>query len=269
MGIFGKSFNREIGKNTGKWMSNKVFGDGHATPYKLKVKRENAKIKEKERQALEKQNEKKQQHQKELAEIRASAKKPASVRKAEIEAELRERELAEQRRIAEVQAEASKSDEVRLKELEVAEKKHKREVKTKIVGVAIVAVLLLGYFVYHKLTSLPCESVQECIALNEFEIAKSHLSGDFLDRGEATNIIQAEVSYLSSLGQYKEAYNAIAFLKGYDFGFSSIYAEKKKSAVNQCIQTIVEEAILNDQKQEARKYAKFHSDPNSLENLFE
>lgn len=35
MGTFGKSFTREIGKNTGKWASNKIFGDGHATPHKL------------------------------------------------------------------------------------------------------------------------------------------------------------------------------------------------------------------------------------------
>lgn len=34
MGTFGKSFSREIGKNTGKWASNKLFGDGHATPKK-------------------------------------------------------------------------------------------------------------------------------------------------------------------------------------------------------------------------------------------
>ena len=39
MGNFGKAFTRELGKNTGKWVSNKVFGDGHATPYKLKVER--------------------------------------------------------------------------------------------------------------------------------------------------------------------------------------------------------------------------------------
>lgn len=35
MGTFGKSFTREIGKNTGKWASNKIFGDGHATPHRL------------------------------------------------------------------------------------------------------------------------------------------------------------------------------------------------------------------------------------------
>ena len=34
MSLFGKSFEREIGKNTGKWVSNVIFGDGHATPYR-------------------------------------------------------------------------------------------------------------------------------------------------------------------------------------------------------------------------------------------
>ncbi|MGL5980809.1 MAG: hypothetical protein ACRCZY_08055 [Phocaeicola sp.] len=34
MGTFEKSFTREIGKNTGKWVSNIVFGDGHSTPYR-------------------------------------------------------------------------------------------------------------------------------------------------------------------------------------------------------------------------------------------
>ncbi|MDD2197865.1 MAG: hypothetical protein PHW91_11840 [Bacteroidales bacterium] len=33
MGIFGKSFSQELGKNTGKWASNKIFGNtGWATP---------------------------------------------------------------------------------------------------------------------------------------------------------------------------------------------------------------------------------------------
>lgn len=35
MGKFGASFSRELGKNTGKWVSNKVFGDGHATPHRI------------------------------------------------------------------------------------------------------------------------------------------------------------------------------------------------------------------------------------------
>ncbi|WP_064967268.1 hypothetical protein [Tenacibaculum ovolyticum] len=35
MGNFGRSLARELGKNTGKWMSNAVFGDKHATPHKF------------------------------------------------------------------------------------------------------------------------------------------------------------------------------------------------------------------------------------------
>lgn len=31
---FGKSFETELGKNTGKWVSNVIFGDGHSTPYR-------------------------------------------------------------------------------------------------------------------------------------------------------------------------------------------------------------------------------------------
>jgi len=34
MGIGTNALKREIGKNTGKWISNKVFGDGHSTPYR-------------------------------------------------------------------------------------------------------------------------------------------------------------------------------------------------------------------------------------------
>lgn len=35
MGIFGKSFSRELGKNTGKYVSNRVFGNGYATLHKI------------------------------------------------------------------------------------------------------------------------------------------------------------------------------------------------------------------------------------------
>ena len=35
MGFF-KSFWRETGRNTGKWVSNKVFGDGWSTPHRIK-----------------------------------------------------------------------------------------------------------------------------------------------------------------------------------------------------------------------------------------
>ena len=37
MGTFGKSFSRELGKNTGKFVSNKVFGDSWSTPYRSQV----------------------------------------------------------------------------------------------------------------------------------------------------------------------------------------------------------------------------------------
>lgn len=44
MSLFGKSFEREIGKNTGKWVSNVIFGDGHATPYRRAESRQQQKI---------------------------------------------------------------------------------------------------------------------------------------------------------------------------------------------------------------------------------
>ena len=34
MGVFGNSLKRELGKNTGKFISNVVFGDKHSTPYR-------------------------------------------------------------------------------------------------------------------------------------------------------------------------------------------------------------------------------------------
>ena len=33
--MFKKSFFRELGKNTGKWASNKIFGDYWSTPYRF------------------------------------------------------------------------------------------------------------------------------------------------------------------------------------------------------------------------------------------
>ena len=60
MSLFEKSFERELGKNTGKWVSNVVFGDRHSTPYRrvgdrtrteAKIASEEAKIEmEKEQQ---------------------------------------------------------------------------------------------------------------------------------------------------------------------------------------------------------------------------
>ena len=46
MGKFGDSLKRELGKNTGKFVSNKVFGDGHSTPHRVSVsqQKKNAKL---------------------------------------------------------------------------------------------------------------------------------------------------------------------------------------------------------------------------------
>ncbi|MFN4235045.1 MAG: hypothetical protein ACK4IK_09600 [Bacteroidia bacterium] len=35
---FSKALGRELGKNTGKFISNKLFGDGHATPYRISAR---------------------------------------------------------------------------------------------------------------------------------------------------------------------------------------------------------------------------------------
>ena len=43
MSNFGNSFKKELGKNTAKWLSNKIFGDGHSTPYKVITQNESTK----------------------------------------------------------------------------------------------------------------------------------------------------------------------------------------------------------------------------------
>ena len=55
MGDYGKSFKKEMGKNTGKWLSNKVFGDGHATPHKVRIQREKERDAVREHKAYEKE----------------------------------------------------------------------------------------------------------------------------------------------------------------------------------------------------------------------
>ena len=57
MGKFGDSIKREIGKNTGKFFSNLVFGDKHSTPYRrvsdaVQKQRIQAQIEKKERDDL-------------------------------------------------------------------------------------------------------------------------------------------------------------------------------------------------------------------------
>ncbi len=41
---FGRALGRELGKNTGKLISNKLFGDGHATPHRITAKVKTAEI---------------------------------------------------------------------------------------------------------------------------------------------------------------------------------------------------------------------------------
>jgi hypothetical protein len=51
MGNFFKSLSKELGKNTGKYVSNKIFGDNHATPYKI-IKQEERSERRFEREKL-------------------------------------------------------------------------------------------------------------------------------------------------------------------------------------------------------------------------
>ena len=54
MGSFSNSVKREVGKNTGKWLSNKLFGDGHSTPYRAVANKQNE-ARKKEREAIKRQ----------------------------------------------------------------------------------------------------------------------------------------------------------------------------------------------------------------------
>ena len=66
--MFKKSLFKELGKNTGKWISNKVFGDSWSTPYRFL--RSQQKV-EKDTLKLEKEIEKQQAYnQLELKKIR-------------------------------------------------------------------------------------------------------------------------------------------------------------------------------------------------------
>lgn len=67
MSLFGKSFEREIGKNTGKWVSNVIFGDGHATPYRRAESRRQQKLNQ---QRIQEDN----FHQQRLTQIRLEDK---------------------------------------------------------------------------------------------------------------------------------------------------------------------------------------------------
>ena len=77
--MFKKSLYRELGKNTGKWISNKVFGDNWSTPYRfLRYQQKN----EKDTRKLEKEIEKqKAYNQLELKKLKTYLPKVETFRK--------------------------------------------------------------------------------------------------------------------------------------------------------------------------------------------
>jgi hypothetical protein len=125
MGIFFKSLSKELGKNTGKYISNKIFGDSHATPYKVirQEEREERRL-EKEKIKLEKSYLKAletEERQKKREEIRRGKEEEIRAKGIELEKKriLREdkktqkeaeieynRWLKEQRRIEKIEQEA-------------------------------------------------------------------------------------------------------------------------------------------------------------------
>ena len=54
MSIFFKSFKREIGKNSGKWLSNIVFKDKHSTPIKIIREQKNVELNQQKQEFKEK-----------------------------------------------------------------------------------------------------------------------------------------------------------------------------------------------------------------------
>lgn len=54
MSVFFKSFKREIGKNSGKWLSNVVFKDKHSTPIKIIREQKNVELKQQKQEFKEK-----------------------------------------------------------------------------------------------------------------------------------------------------------------------------------------------------------------------
>jgi hypothetical protein len=67
MGTFGKSFSRELGKNTGKVISNAVFGDKWSTPYRSANGKNSASVKAAEIRAQQQKTQ--AEAQREIAEI--------------------------------------------------------------------------------------------------------------------------------------------------------------------------------------------------------
>ena len=108
-GTLGKALEREIGKNTGKFISNKVFGDEWATPRKLIIQQEKEQRRE-EREAIRQQKEYDR-------EIRRQER--------EEERQLREEQKAELRR----EIEERRQEKADIKAQEKAEKEYQKQLK--------------------------------------------------------------------------------------------------------------------------------------------
>lgn len=84
MGTFGQSFTRELGKNTGKYVSNKVFGTGHATPHRLIIEREERRA---QREEAREYKEKQQRLEKERREREKAMREAEKERQLELRQE--------------------------------------------------------------------------------------------------------------------------------------------------------------------------------------
>ena len=67
--LFLKSVERELGKNTGKLISNLVFGDGHSTPHRIVYNKEKNTIEKKKIKLREDQQKIREQKQNKEYEI--------------------------------------------------------------------------------------------------------------------------------------------------------------------------------------------------------
>lgn len=239
MGKFRDSLRREVGKNTGKWVSNKVFGDGHSTPHRVRIQREKTK-------------------------------------QSKIDAKAQREEIQARREIAELEAESKKSDAVRIKEMEQEGKMLKMSFI--IFPFVLLGLAFLGYgdeisaFIskQFKSTSAPsCENIVDCISKNDFQQAKSYLASSDSTKGEdAFMILNAEVSYLLVEEDYHAAYQAAKYLLGVRFADDEALNQiKRDKAFGDLISLIIQDAIINGDSDEAKKYAQIHPDQEKANEL--
>lgn len=94
MGVFFKSLKTELGKNTGKYISNRVFGDKHATPHKHIISSEDRQRRREERDHIRKERLASQERAREESERKREARREEidrqKLEKAEAKAKLKE-----------------------------------------------------------------------------------------------------------------------------------------------------------------------------------